>query len=80
VADPRGITRCYRYGLDFDETVRRHAGKPQAAEYGADTMREWWRENDALPGVHEISIGSGASLADATAAVHSDCHWATPSP
>ncbi len=73
VADHSGITHCYRFDLDFDETVRRHAGKPQAAEYGADTMRGWWRSDDALPGVGEQIIGPDASLADTTARVLSDC-------
>jgi chloramphenicol 3-O-phosphotransferase len=64
-----------RFALDRGLHVRRHAGKPQAAESGADTMRGWWRSDDALPGVGEQIIGADASLADTTARVLSDCRW-----
>ena len=75
IADHRGTSRCYRFELDFDETVRRHAGKPQAAEYGADTMRDWWRDTDPLPGVSECVIAADLSLAGATARILRDCAW-----
>lgn len=75
VADHRGVTRCYRFDLDFDETVRRHASKPQASEYGAETMSGWWRDGDDLPGVDEHLFGPAVSLVDATAQVLADCRW-----
>lgn len=75
LADHRGISRCYRYALEFDETVRRHAGKPQAAAYGADTMRDWFRRDDPLTGVDEQSITEAESLAAATARIVHDCGW-----
>lgn len=75
LGDHLGLNRCYRYQLPFDETARRHAHKPQAAEYGPDTMREWYRATDSLPDVSEQIIGPEASLADATARVLTDCGW-----
>lgn len=75
VADHSGVTRCYRFDLDFAETVRRHSTKPQASEYGADTMRGWWRDADRLPGVDEHLIGPAVSLADATDQVLDACGW-----
>lgn len=75
LADHRGISRCYRYALEFDGTVRRHAGKPQAAEYGADRMTGWFRRDDPLPGVDEQGITTAESLAAATARVLHDCGW-----
>ena len=75
IADHRGTSRCYRFELDFDETVRRHAGKPQAAEYGADTMRDWWRDADPLPGLCERVIAADMSLAGATAQILRECAW-----
>jgi hypothetical protein len=35
----------HRYYLDvpFDESLRRHAGKPQASQYGAIEMKAWYR-------------------------------------
>ena len=77
LGDHRGITRCYRFQLDFDETVRRHATKPQAAEYGPDTLRDGWRERDPLPGVTERPIGAETTLAETTARIVRDCHWQT---
>lgn len=75
LADHRGITRCYRYEIPFQETVRRHASKPEAAAYGPEAMRPWWRDSDPLPGVDEQPIGPELSLADATARILADCGW-----
>jgi len=75
LADHRGITHCYRYDLRFHETVRRHASKPQATEYGPDTMLDWWLDADPLPGVIECSHGPEVSLIDAASRVLMDCGW-----
>ena len=79
VADHCGIARCYRNDLSFDETVRRHASKPQAAECGPDTMRGWWLDADPLPGIGEHPFGTDVSLDDATAQVLHDCEWTASS-
>jgi len=42
--------------VPFDETLRRHTRKPQASEYGAVEMRDWYRELDLLPGGTEQVI------------------------
>jgi predicted kinase len=54
----------HRYYLDvpFEETLRRHAGKPQAAEYGRAEMSEWYRDKDLLPGGVEAIIPGDSSL------------------
>lgn len=75
IADHRGITRCYRYVLPFDETLRRHASKSSAGGFGEEEMRRWWRESDLLEGVSEEIIGPNESLADSTKRVLSDCEW-----
>ena len=75
LADHRGVTRCYRYELSFAETARRRTSKPQAAEYGPDTMLDWWLDTDPLQGVNECSLGPQVSLVDATTRVLSDCEW-----
>jgi len=54
--DHQGRTCCYYFDVPFDETLRRHAGKPQASEYGAAEMRDWYRELDLLPGGAEQVI------------------------
>ena len=42
--------------VPFAEIVRRHALKPQAAEYGRAELAQWWHENDILPGGFEQII------------------------
>lgn len=62
VRDHAGRSACFYYDLAFDETVSRHAAKPQAEEYGADLMREWYRDRDLIPALHETIIGPEVSL------------------
>jgi hypothetical protein len=59
--------RCHAYYLDipWEETLRRHATKPEAAEYGEREMRAWYRERDLLPGGLEHVVPASSSL-DAT--------------
>ncbi|HEX6452502.1 MAG TPA: AAA family ATPase [Trebonia sp.] len=63
-ADHRGLTCCYYFDVPFEETLRRHVGKPQAAAYGAAEMSDWYRERDLLPGGIERVIPADSSLAD----------------
>ncbi|MEU6091502.1 kinase [Streptomyces sp. NPDC047085] len=63
-ADHRGPTHCYYLHVPFEETLARHATKPQAAEYGEAEMRAWYRELDLLPGAVETVIGAHSALPD----------------
>jgi hypothetical protein len=56
IEDHQGQTRCYYFDVPFDETVKRHAAKPQASKYGDAEMRAWYRALDLLPGVTEQVI------------------------
>ncbi|MEU8628794.1 AAA family ATPase [Streptomyces sp. NPDC048669] len=67
--DHRGRTHCYYLDIDFAETVRRHATKPQADEYGEAELRDWYRPRDLLPGGTESVIGPDSSLTATTARV-----------
>ena len=62
--DHQGTTRCYYFDVPFEETLRRHATKPQASEYGEAEMSAWYRELDLLPGGIEQVIPAGSSLDD----------------
>lgn len=73
--DHRGVSHCYRYEIPFRETARRHANKPEAAAYGPETMWQWWRDSDPLPGMTEQVLGPEISLTDATAQILADCGW-----
>ena len=47
---------AYYFDIPFDETVRRHQTRSKAAEFGADEMREWWKEKDYLDLIKETTI------------------------
>ena len=62
VHDHTGPSDCFYYDLSFEETVIRHATKPQSVEYGPDLMRNWYRERDLIPALNETILGHEVSL------------------
>ncbi|WP_077063151.1 kinase [Streptomyces sp. MP131-18] len=62
--DHRGRTHHFYLDVSFDETLRRHTTKPQAAEYGEAEMRDWYRPLDLLPGGVETVVAESSALAD----------------
>ncbi|MBC2879525.1 MULTISPECIES: AAA family ATPase [Streptomyces] len=64
--DHRGHNHLYYLNVPFEETLRRHATKPQANEYGETEMRDWYRPLDLLPGGVETVIPADSSLAETT--------------
>ncbi|MEV7780835.1 kinase [Kitasatospora sp. NPDC088351] len=61
-ADHRGRTFLYYLDVDFDETVRRHSTRPQAAEFSPEDMAGWYRPHDLVPGAREHVIGRHSTL------------------
>ncbi|MBO0816544.1 MAG: kinase [Actinobacteria bacterium] len=57
-----GLSHFYYFDIPFEETLRRHATKPQNVSYGEAEMRKWYREADLLPGGIESIIPVGSSL------------------
>lgn len=55
--DHRGTTAFYYLDVSWTESLRRHACRPQAAEFGPEHMREWYCPHDLIgvPGEHVIS-------------------------
>lgn len=49
--DHVGVTIHLYLDVLFDETVRRHSTRPQAAEFTPDQMNDWYRAGDLLSGV-----------------------------
>lgn len=49
--------RWYAFDLSLEETLRRHAGRPQAAEFGEDSLRRWYHGWNPLTSVTERRIG-----------------------
>ncbi|MCW2929711.1 MAG: pSRTUE45c [Actinomycetia bacterium] len=70
--DHRGETRLYYLHVPFQETLRRHATKPQASEYGEVEMSAWYRELDLLPGGVEHVVSAETSLSDTVQLIMSD--------
>jgi hypothetical protein len=64
LADHGGTTAFYYFDVSFAETLRRHATRPQAVEFGVDTMRGWYRARDLLPGIEERIIDEESCLDD----------------
>jgi predicted kinase len=58
------LGRSYFYYLDvsMDETLRRHATRPQAAEFGPDDMRAWYRPRDLLSSIDECIVPEASTL------------------
>lgn len=69
VHDHGGCSVAFYYDLSFEETVMRHAGKPQSAEYGPELMAGWYRERDLIPALHEHIFDADISLNDAVRAM-----------
>jgi predicted kinase len=49
--DHQGQSYFYYLDVSMDETFRRHATRPQAAEFTPDDMRQWYRARDLLASV-----------------------------
>ncbi|MFB6990945.1 AAA family ATPase [Streptomyces sp. NPDC056304] len=63
----RGITRCYYLHVPFEETMLRHATKPDAeylAHVNEHHLRGWYREMDLLPDALETVIDEASALDD----------------
>ncbi|MCX4445053.1 AAA family ATPase [Streptomyces sp. NBC_01789] len=63
----RGVSRCYYLDVPYDETVRRHATKPDAEYLRHVTpghLTDWFREKDLLPDALETVIDADSTLDD----------------
>jgi hypothetical protein len=79
VADNRGISRSYIWDLSFPETLRRHATKPVATEFGETQMRQWWRGFQPIAGLDEQVVGPAETLDEVVRRVLTDC-WPASAP
>ncbi|MBL7499779.1 kinase [Frankia sp. CNm7] len=57
IATHPGPAHVYYFGLPLEETVRRHATKPNAGGYGEHELAQWYVPNDLLgvPGEQTLS-------------------------
>jgi predicted kinase len=70
--DHLGVSRCYYLDVSLEETFRRHATRPLAAEVSRDQMRDWYRPRDLLAGICERIIPETSTLAQTTALILAD--------
>lgn len=75
VNDHRGESRCYRYDLDLDETLRRHRTKTLATEVSEEQVTSWYRPVDPARALPEFVFDSTVSAENALDAVLSDVGW-----
>jgi hypothetical protein len=68
----------FYFDISFDESLRRHATKPKASEFGEAEMRAWWRPNDVLGVEGETILAESLSLDDAVAAILAKTYYSTP--
>lgn len=61
---------AYYYDLPFEETLRRHATKPNRFEFGEEDMRRWWNEKDYIGIIPEEIFTEGISLSEAVERIY----------
>jgi len=72
--DHLGLSRFYYLDISMQESLRRHATRPQAAEFGPDHMREWYRPRDLLTGIREHVVPETSALQETTALILGETH------
>ena len=70
--DFQGEKLIYYFDVSFEETVRRHATKPNAHEFGELEMSQWWKDQDVLNVPGEQRIGEQLSQAEIVDLIHRD--------
>ena len=70
--DFQGEKLIYYFDISFEETVRRHATKPNAHEFGESEMRQWWKDQDVLGVPGEQRIGEKLTQAEVIDMIHRD--------
>ncbi|WP_068056247.1 GNAT family N-acetyltransferase [Nocardia xishanensis] len=58
------VSRFYAFDLSFEETLRRHATRPQSSSFGRDEMRDWYSGWDPLHFVDEVRLDATQGSAD----------------
>lgn len=55
---------AYYYALPFEETLKRHQTKDKAKEFGEESLKRWWLENDLVSSLKEKILTEDLSLED----------------
>ncbi len=62
LAAHRGASFVFYLEVSYEETLRRHAARPQAADFGPDEMSSWYLPHDELGITGERVIPEGSDL------------------
>jgi len=63
IATHRGDSHVYYLDVAFAETIRRHATRPQAADFTPEQMRDWFAPGDVLGIAGEHVVPESSTLA-----------------
>ena len=64
-----GQSHFYYLDVSMEETLRRHATRPQASEFGPEDIRSWYRSRDLLSSLAERVIPETSTLQQTTALI-----------
>jgi len=67
--DHSGMSNFYYLDVSLEESLRRHATRPQAAEFGPEDMRAWYRPRDLLASIGERVIPEMSTLEQTVALI-----------
>ena len=67
-----GDAFIYYFDVSFDETLRRHALKPNHDEFGEAEMRAWWEDADYMNTPGEKLITDKESADEAVEMIYAD--------
>jgi predicted kinase len=67
--DHAGGSHFYYFDVSLDETLRRHATRPQATEFGPDDMCGWYRPRDLLSSIQERIVPEASTLQQTVALI-----------
>ena len=70
--DHLGVSRFYYLDVSLAESLRRHASRPQAREFGPGDMRAWYRQRDFLTARGEYVIPETSTLAETAGLILED--------
>lgn len=78
--DHIGESSFYYFEISFAETLRRHATRPQASQFGVEEMRGWYREHDLLDFTDERLVHETSSLDETVNRILTQVYGAHPIP
>jgi len=63
---------AYYFELPFEETLKRHMGKPNCNDFGESEMKRWWREKDYISCIDEEKIYKELNISEIVDKIYND--------